>query len=274
MATDSHLNRALLLDVVRRAPMLQALRNAPMDRRDLEEPLEITKSTSHRTTKALAEQGMVRRLVDGRYALTEFGQAVADTVAGFEAAMEANLRLAPVLDAVAGTDPPCPIEAFSGATVTTTDRGDPFAPLARFVTLVRETGSLRMIDSYAIAPTYIDEVHGRILDGLKTEVIERPAIAEDIMRNYPGKCVELCASKFLTMKLHTDLPFGLVLLDHRVGIGVRDPATGAPTAFVDTNADEAREWAEALYDAFSREAILLDKFNPLALREALGSNGK
>lgn len=271
MATTEKPDRDFLLDIVRQGPMLNALREGPVDRRSLEERLGISKSTSHRNTSSLAEQGLLRRSND-EYTLTEYGQAVADVVTTFEADMETTLRLAPLFDAVDGIDPRCPLDAFADATVTVADRGDPFAPLARFVSLVRETSSLQMVDSYAIAPTYIDEVHGRVLDGLETQVIERPDVAEDIMKHYPAKCVQLCASEYLTMKVIEDVPFGLILLDRRVGIGVRDPTTGVPRTFVDTDDEEARNWAESLFDILWEGGTQLEHFTPKALREALESN--
>ncbi|MFC5279041.1 helix-turn-helix transcriptional regulator [Halorubrum rubrum] len=268
MIKDTHPPRDLLIEVVRRAPMIGVLREEPLDRRDLERRLEISKSTAHRNTTSLAERGLVER-TEGRYTLTELGAAVADVVATFEADMRTVMRLAPLFDAVAGLRPRCPINAFSDATVTTADQGDPFGPLARFVSLVTETDTLRMFDSYAVAPTYIDEVHGRVLDGLETKVIERPEVAEDIIENYPQKCVELCASEFLTMRLHDELPFGLVILDARIGVGVRDPDTGTPRAFVDTEDPEARAWAETLFESYWSDATRLRRFNPKALREAI-----
>lgn len=274
MTGEEPTNRDFLFEVVRRAPMLTALQEEEsLDQRDLQQRLGIAKSTSHRNTKSLVERGMLRKS-SNEYILTEFGQAVADVVATFKADMRTTVRLAPLFEAVSGTQPPCPIEAFSDATVTTSDRGDPFGPLAQFVSLVQETDSLRMFDSYAVAPTYMDEIHGRVLDGLETEVIERPDVAEEIMENYPRKCIQLCASEFLTMKLHDDLPFGLILLDHRIGIGVRDPETGAPWAFIDTDADEARAWAETIYESYWSEAIQLDRFNPMALKEAINSEAE
>ncbi|MFW6153414.1 MAG: helix-turn-helix transcriptional regulator [Halobacteriota archaeon] len=265
-------SRDLLIEVVRRAPMIAALGEGPLDRRELEQRLEISKSTAHRNTTSLAERGLVAR-TDGKYHLTGYGEAVAGVVATFEADMATTVRLAPLFEAVAGVQPRCPMDAFSDATVTTADRGDPFGPLARFVSLVQETDTLRMYDSYAVAPTYIDEVHGRVLDGLETKVIERPDVAEDIIENYPRKCVELCASEYLTMRLHDDLPFGLVVFDSRIGVGVRDPDTGSPRAFVDTDDPEARAWAEALFESYWSDATRLRRFNPAALREAIESMG-
>lgn len=263
----------ILIEAVKRAPMLAALREEPLDRHELETRLDISKSTAHRNTKSLAEQGLLEKS-NGDFVLTEFGQAVADVVAAYEKEMDTTIRLAPVFESVSGTEPPCPIEAFANATVTSADRGDPFAPLARFVSLVRESDSLRMFDSYAIAPTYIDEIHGRVLDGMRTIVVERPDVAEDIMENYPAKCVQLCASEFLEMRLHEGLPFGLVILDDCIGIGVRDSDTGIPRAFVDTESNEAREWAETIFESYWNEAVHLKRFNPKALREAMEASAQ
>lgn len=261
----------LCIEVVKRAPMIAALREGAMDRRDLEQRLGISKSTAHRNTNSLAERGLIERS-DGTYDLTEFGKAVADIVATFEADMQTTVRLTPLFDAVSGVQPRCPIEAFADARVTTSDSGDPFGPLARFVSLVRETETLRMFDSYAVAPTYMDDIHGRVLDGLATEVIERPDVALDVMENYPRKCVELCASQFLTMRLHEALPFGLAIFDSRIGVEIRDRESGTPRAFVDTDSPKGRKWAERLFESYWSEATRLDRFNPKALREALDSD--
>ena len=268
MVGDESIDRNLLLEVVRRAPMLAALRKESMDRHDLIQRLDISKSTSHRNANSLIERGILQKS-SGEYTLTEFGHAVADVVVTFEEDMEAIVRLAPMIEVIGGTNLLCPIDAFADATITMANHGDPFGPLARFVSLVNETDSLRMADSYAIAPTYIDEIHGRVLDGLETEVIERPEVAEDIMENYPTKCVQLCASDYLKMQIHDDLSFGLVILDHRIGIGVRAPDTGVPRAFVDTEANEARYWAETIFESYWDDATELERFNPKALSETI-----
>lgn len=268
MAGYDPLDQGFLLEVVRRTPMLNALRQESLSPRELQDRLDISKSTAHRNATSLADRGLVQKS-DGKHTLTAFGREVADLVSTFESDMETTVRLAPMLGAVSGTQPPCPIDAFANATVTTTDHGDPFGPVARIVALIRETDSFRMADSYAIAPAYIEEIQGRVLDGLEAEVIERPEVAEDIMENYPRRCVRLCGSEHYTMKLHDDLKFGLVIFDHRIGIGVRDPRTGTPRVFVDTDAEEAREWAQAIFDAYWREGTRLDHFTPRELRDVI-----
>lgn len=269
MDGDRSIDRDLLLEVVRRSPVLVVLREGPTDRRGVEDRLGISKSASNRNLRSLEERGMVHR-TDGEYALTDFGRAIADAVASFEFEVETTVRLEPIFGSVSDVDPPCPLDALDDATVTSATEGDPFGPLARFVDLVRETDTLSMMDSYAIAPTYIDEIYGRVLDGMETRVIERPEVAADVMEHYPRKCVRLCASEYLTMGLDEDLPFGLAILDDRIGIGVRDPETGRPRAFVDTDSPEAREWARAVFEARWADAAPLERFNPSGLEEAVG----
>jgi len=268
MTGDEPFDSELLLEVVKRAPLLAALREESLSPRDLQERLDISKSTAHRNATSLADRGLVQKS-DGEHTLTAFGQQVAAVVSTFEADMENTVRLAPMFDIVSGTDPPCPIDAFADATITSTQRGDPFGTLARFVSLVSETTSFRMIDSHAIAPAYIDEIQGRVLDGLEAKVIERSAVAEDIMEHYPKRCIRLCGSEYFTLKLFDDIPFGLVILDHRIGVGIRDPSTGTPRAFVDTDSDHAREWAETVFDSYWSEATRLNHFNPRELREVI-----
>ena len=268
MGGHEPLDRDFLLEVVKRAPMLAALREDSLSSRDLQDRLNVSKSTAHRNAGSLTERGLLTKS-DGEHRLTEFGRAVADVLATFEADMATTVRLAPMLAAVSGIEPPCPIDAFADATVTSTEQGDPFGPLARFVSLVSETDSFRMADSHAIAPAYIDEIQGRVLNGLEADVIERPEIAEDIMEKYPRRCVRLCGSEHFTLKLHHDLPFGLVILDDRIGVGVRDRRTGTPLAFVDTDAAEAKEWAAALFDSYWRDGTRLDHFTPKELREVI-----
>jgi len=268
MAGNESLDREFLVEVVKRAPMLATLREEAMSPRDLQERLDVSKSTVHRNATSLSDRGLLDK-ADGEHTLTEFGRAIADVVSTFEADMGMIVRLAPMLGAVSGTEPLCPIDAFADANVTSTKQGDPFGPLARFISLVGETDSFRMADSHAIAPAYIDEIQERVLDGLEAEVIERPEVAQDIMENHPRRCVRLCGSEHFTLKIHHDLPFGLVILDDRIGVGIRDSRTGTPRAFVDTDAKDARGWAKTIFDSYWDEGTRLDHFTPKELRDVI-----
>lgn len=256
------------LELLRRAPMLEALRDGPMDRAELEAKLDISRATSHRFTRSLTDRGLVER-VDGEFRLTELGIAVTEAVVGFKTDVGTAFRLGPVLEAGGETVPPVPLAAFSDATVTTPGHGDPHSPVVRFVSLVRETATLRGFDTWSIAPTYMAEVQGRIVDGMETELVDPVSVVEDVMEHYPERCVEVCVSGNLAIRLHDSLPFGLAIFDDRVGLAVPDPDTGTLAAFVDTDDPAAREWAEATYEAYRAESVPLDQFTKDGLRKAM-----
>ena len=259
------------LDLVKRAPMLEALREEPLDRGELDSRLGISRATSHRHTNALIDLGLVER-VDGVFQLTGVGTVVAAAIDEFESGVTVAYQLGPVLEAVDETVPPVPLAAFADATVTSADHGDPHAPIYRYIALVRETETLRGLDTWSIAPTYMGEIQREILDGMRTELVDPIAVVEDVMENYPERCVQVCVSGHLMIWLHETLPFGLAVFDDRIGLGVRNPETSLLRAFVDTDAPEAREWAEAVYDTYKADAVRLEDFTKKGLQEAVATD--
>ncbi len=258
----------VLIDLMRRSPLLEELQEEEYDRRDLQDRLAISRATSHRHTKLLSELGAIER-VDGQFRLTESGTLLADACVRFKREANTALQLAPVLEAV--RDAPIPIdnEAFADATVTDAKRGDPHTPLVRFLALVRKTETLHALDLDVIGPVRLDEIKERIVDGMETELIGLPEVARDVIENYPENCIEACASGYLTVKLVDELPFALTILDDRVGIGVCEPGTRVLRVFVDTDAAAVREWAWEVYEAYDTEAIEMEGFGPGGLRRVM-----
>lgn len=257
-------SRKRLAELLVHGPTLGTLRKASLDRRALQERLEVSRSTCHRHTRSLEEAGLVERPAN-EYRLTEIGEVVADAVSAFGAHVRIALTLGPVLEQIQSTDPDFDVDCFADAKVTTAEHGNNSRPMARAIALFRETESFRGVRTAAIAPMYLEDK--RVLDGLHTEVIEPPETAEQVMEEYPERCVEVCVSEYFTHWLHDDLPFGLVIYDDRIGIGVED--NEGLVAFVDTDALCAREWAEAVFESLRQEAVLLEGFTKQGLNESL-----
>lgn len=257
----------LLIDLLRRSPLLEELRGDSVDRAELQDRLAVSRSTSHRHTRLLGELGVIEK-TNGEFQLTASGKLLADATSRFKQEVTSALQLAPVLATIQDAPEEIDIGAFAGATVTSAEHGDPYSPVARFVALVRETETLRGFDMDAIAPLYMDEIQQRIVDGMETEDIGRPEVTKDALEGYPEKCIDACASGYLTVQLHDDLPFALALFDERVGIGVCEDDTRNLRVFVDTDDPEVREWAETVYEAYEAEAILLEEFTHRGFREA------
>lgn len=65
----------LFAGLIRRAPVLDSLRDGPMDRKALERGLDVSTATSYRRTGWLAKRGLIEER-DGEFALTALGAEV------------------------------------------------------------------------------------------------------------------------------------------------------------------------------------------------------
>lgn len=277
---NSRFDQDVLFEVLRRRPVLDALRDGALDRGDLEAALGISRATSHRITRSLLDLGLVER-VDGRFELTEVGRALGDAADEFAGVTAAGVHLAPAVDALRHRDdvPAIPLPAFADAVVTTPSVGDPHAPAVRFLELLAASDSLRGFDTWSVVPTYMAEFQQAIVDGTETELIDPVDVVEAVMADYPERCVEVCVSGHLTIRLHDDLPFGLAIFDDHVGVCVRDGSgngdgtgPGGLTAFVDTDDPAVRAWAETVFDAYREESVVLEQFTRTGLAAALAGH--
>lgn len=261
-------DRDRLIELLGLTQALEAVGDGPLDRRELERRLDVSKTTSYRFTRSLAELELIEKS-GGMYERTSRGDVVAATLSSFETTVQTTLTLAPILQVLDEAAAEIPIEAFSDANVTSLDGGDAFGQVDRFIALVEETDSLRGIDLNAIAPMYIDEITKLVLEGMELEMISTPTVVEDTADKYPYACAKLCINGNVKPMIHDDLPFGLAILDDRVGIGVPHPDERRLRAFVDTNSSVVREWADAVFATYRDESIRLEQFSKKALRDAL-----
>lgn len=242
-----------LVTLVRRRPVLEALREGSHDRRDLESRLDVSKPTVLRATGTLAEFGLVER-VDGRFRLTAQGEVVAAALDRFERIERAASRLGPFLRT---TDYDVAVEHFADAEVTTRAPGDPYRPVRRFMTLVDRTDRLRGFDVATVAPGNVDSLYQQIVDGMRTDVCYPESVVETIVETAPERSTAAAESGNLTLRIAKDLPCGLALFDERVGLGGYDPETGALAAFVDTDDPDAYAWGEAEFERYRADATVV-----------------
>lgn len=252
-----------LIEIVRRTPVFAALGERPMDRRDLQECLDVSRPTVHRLTRALDERGLVER-VDGEFALTALGEAIAAEVTTFERNVETAYEIAPLLGVAKEHDLPVDTPAFTDATVTSAEPGNPYRPVNRFMSLVENTDRLRGLDPAALNPLHIEDIHRRIVEGMETDAVFPPAVVEDVLTSNPERARTALESGNLTLRTHEELPFGLTLCEERIGVGVYDAETGMLRTYIDTDSPAAREWAEDVYERYRNAATPLGEHADLA----------
>ncbi|WP_277552430.1 helix-turn-helix transcriptional regulator [Halobaculum limi] len=257
-ATGGRVDTDRLGDIVRHGPVLEALLDEPLDRREIEDRLDVSRATSHRFTRWLDEQGFAEK-VDGRFRLTGRGEVVAEEVLRFEANVHTAHRLAPLLDVICEDHREFVVEPFVDATVTVAEPDDPYGPVERFISLVGDSETFRGFNTTHMAPLVLGGFHRQLFDATDTEVIYLPRIAETLFETYPGRASEAIERGHLALRTREELPYGLALFDDRVGIGGYDSATGLMQVFVDTDAPIAREWAERVYDSVRADSEPLDE---------------
>lgn len=94
---------ALLELAVTRKDALAALAEGPRHRRELQDELEVSKTTSHRILRKFDDHGLIRR-TDAGYELTLYGRIVAESVDDFETEVATTTRLRPLLDLFESSD--------------------------------------------------------------------------------------------------------------------------------------------------------------------------
>ncbi|WP_222919846.1 MarR family transcriptional regulator [Natrinema sp. SYSU A 869] len=238
-----------------RVTALDALVRRPQSRDDLREMTGVSKSTIRRTLREFEARHWISR--NGhRYEATQLGTFVASGMRELISRFETEQKLRDVWQWLPNEASGFSIEMGTDAVVTVARSDDPYRPVNRFASLLRETDRFRFVGfDLALLEPCKDELARRISNGMDTEIIDPPSVAKHILSTYPEHCSGPRESGHLTVRLHDDLPpYGVAILDHRIGISGHSPESGTVRVLIDTDTPEAREWAESMYESFRRES--------------------
>jgi predicted transcriptional regulator len=238
-----------------RVTALDALARRPQSRTDLRTLTEASASTIGRTLREFEERQWIRR--DGhQFEATQLGAYVATGMRELMDRVETEQKLRNVWQWLPTEASGFTIEMGSSAVVTVAETDDPYRPVNRFVSLLQRTERFRFVGfDVALLEPCKDELSQRIIDGMHTEIIDPPSVAKYILSTYTDHCSEPLESGNLTVRLHDDLPpYGVSLFDDRIAISGYNPHSGTVQVLFDTDAPEAREWAESTYESYHREA--------------------
>ena len=241
-----------------RVTVLAALARRPQSRADLLAMTGVSQSTIGRTLRAFENRHWIRR--DGQYyEATQLGVFVAAGMQELIDRVETEQALRDVWQWLPSEASGFTIEMISDALVTVAEADNPYRPVDRFMSLLRETDQFRFVGfALALLEPCKDELCQRIIDGMYTEIIDPPSVVNHIRSAYPEQFAAALESGNLTVRVHDDLPsYGVGIFDDRVAISGYDPTSGTVTVLIDTDAPEAREWAESIYTAYCREVPTL-----------------
>lgn len=242
-----------------RVQTLVALTVRPRSRSELCELTGVSSSTIRRTLSEFEDRNWIRK--DGyQYVGTRLGEAVVSGIVELIDRVETERKLRDVWhwlpDEVIGFT----IETRSETTVTVADYEAPYRPVNRFKSLLQATDRIQFAGvGVGLYEPCKDVFRQRILDGMQAELIDSPSVARYLLSTYPERCAELFDSGNLNALLHDDLPhYGVGIFDDRIAISGSNHDSGSVEALVDTDAPNAREWAESVYASYRSEARPLE----------------
>lgn len=237
-----------------RVTALAALARRPQSRADLLAMTGVSQSTIGRTLRAFEERCWIRR--DGRhYEATQLSAFVAAGIEALIDRVETEQALRDIWQWFPTETSGFTVEMWSDAVITIAESDNPYWPVNRFLSLLRETDRFQFLGfDLALLEPCMEELCQRIIDGMETEIIDPPNVVEHIRSTYPERSTEALESGNLTLRVHDDLPpYGVGIFDDRVAISGYDPDSGTVRVVIDTDAPEAREWAESVYRLYRCE---------------------
>lgn len=255
---------AYLIRSEHRAPTLIALTVRPRSRSELWEMTGVSESTIRRTLGEFEDRGWVQR--DGyQYEATQLGTFVASAMADLIDRVETERKLRDVWRLLPDEETGFTIEMCTEATVTVADPEDPNRPITRFCSLMEDTDRLRFTGlDVAMLDSCKHELCDRIVDGMETDLINPPRVANYIRSNCPDLFSKALDSGNLDVRLHDALPaYGVGIFDDRIAIVGYDQEGVTVRVLIDTDDPDARDWAESIFTSHRRKTPILPIENDL-----------
>jgi predicted transcriptional regulator len=248
------MNTDELVGLTRRRGVLDALREGPLDRRDLQERVGVSRPTIHRQVRALEEDGLVAKR-NGVYVLTPVGELAASEFARMFDVMDTVSALSRVVRWL-------PVSAFDfdfarlrDADVTLPHPNDPFAPTRRMLRRIHGADRIRMV-TYTFLPEENPSTRRcsireeQFFEAVMDRTLVERVLADPASAAYFG---ELLTQGRRIVVSAEPVPFIVTIVDDTVLIGAVDEG-GSPQGLILTDDEMVRTWAEETIDEYLERA--------------------
>ncbi|MFC6835855.1 helix-turn-helix transcriptional regulator [Halomarina ordinaria] len=240
----------------RHAPLLRYLAEAPATKVDLQERLDVSRSTVDRTVRTLTRAGLLEE-TDGGFRTTTAGGLAVASYDRFER-RAAGVRDGRDVLAALPAGAPLDVRALDGAEVVTASEETPGRVLERVSDLVdwadEVHGTATVVTDRTVA-TYREQ----ILDGTAVRLVFDADLLGRLVARYPEAVAVAVDADRAELREATDLPpFGVRLYargDEAVlGVTVRDDGFGA---LVHNDSPGAVEWGRSFVERLWADATPL-----------------
>jgi predicted transcriptional regulator len=238
--------------VSRRHEVLAASGPDAVDKRDLTDRLDVSRSTVDRAVRELERHGLVER-TDGGVRRTLVGTIC---FREYRRTMERMAAVAAAVDVLAPLPPDTALDpaVLVGATVVEPTPNAPYEPVRYQNEVIQRADEVRVCAT-AVVPPQVEILHREVVEnGLRLTGITSPRALDCLVKDFHAETVEALDTGRYEMYL-TDqpVPYGVLVADGPAGaemlVSVYDE-DGSITGTVGNDAPEAVAWAADRIDRY------------------------
>lgn len=246
-----------------RLRILEELRKAgTLSKDELRGTSEVARTTLVRNADALVERGWIENS-NNRYSINPCGELLIEELSGLLETVREAKQLQPFFEWMPPAAFGLSVDVLLDADVTVSTSENPYAPVNRHVETIASAERARCLLP-AVDPQGIRTVERRFADrdgDEDHELVVTENVAETLRTDpaLDGTIENLLSTDSIAVRVSPrDVPYYAGVLDGVVQIGVSD-GKGVPQALLETDAEEAREWATALYRDYRNQSTAFDR---------------
>lgn len=237
--------REVMAVVARRGRVLRAMGRTGIEKRELIDALDVSRSTVDRSVRELEAIDLIER-TGGEYRLTLPGRIALEEYDRFASRMDGLFSAISSLSSLP-VDAPFDAAVLEDATVVRTERHSPHVPVTHLSDQVS-----RATETWAVAPAVLPQqvsvYHERILeDGLEARIVATEAVLERLLSAYAEEFEETLATGRLHVRqVDGELPpYSLLVVETPSGpeMGMLFYGENGATGYVGNDSPHAVEWA-------------------------------
>lgn len=238
-----------------RAELLAELAEAErMDKRELRERLDASRTTIGRNLEALEDRHWIAN-GNGTYEITQLGELVVDDFFELLETVGTANRLTEFVRWIPEEEFDLDIRHLDDARVAFAQSDSPYAPVNRHVQTLESADRVRLLlPIVGVEP--MKTLRRQLRNGARCESIVAPPLADTFRSDeqYAALIEGLRRTGDFTIEVADEpIPYYVGLVDDTVQIGVEDE-NGMPRALLETESEEAIEWAKRTYERYARTA--------------------
>jgi predicted transcriptional regulator len=241
--------------VARRGDVLRALADDGGRKCELDDELDVSRSTIDRAIRELEALGLVEREGDGYYR-TLSGSLALDEYSRFRSRMNGVLGAREVLSPLP-SDADIDAAVLDDAEVVLADRHSPLRPARHQVEIVEGASHIRAAAS-AVLPQHVDAYYDGIVErGMHAEIVLSAPVMERVVADHDEKFHDTLTNGRVDLRqLDRDLPYSLMVASTPEGpvMGMLVYVQEGIKGFVGNDSPEAVSWARSRLDDFWSDA--------------------